>query len=138
MKLLINGIDILDRVNLLEAVYEDYATASSSRLYLKFGDADSLWQLWNLSINDEVTIIDGQCNTGIMYLHNTTFNRGICSLYLKSIPYIAPLTQQLTFENVKLSKLVKEAAKEFGFNFDLKNMTDQLYKAISINNNSYF
>ena len=56
MKLIINGVDIIDDVNLLEAVYEDYATASSSRLYLKFDDADSLWQNWQLKNNDEISI----------------------------------------------------------------------------------
>lgn len=138
MKLLINGVNIIDNVNLLEAVYEDYATASSSRLYLKFDDADNLWQNWQLKRNDEILIAEGQCNTGFLYIHKTALSRGICNLFLKSIPNITPNIQHSTFENVKLSKFVKEAAKEFGFDFNLKNMTDHLYKTISINNNSYF
>lgn len=137
MKLLINGVDIIDDVNLLEAVYEDYATASSSRLYLKFDDTDSLWQNWQLKRNDEISIVESQCNTGPLYIHKTALSRGLCNIFVKSIPNIAPNIQHATFENVKLSKFVKEAAKELGFDFDIKNMTDQHYKAISINNNSY-
>lgn len=138
MKLLVNGIDIIDDVNLLEAVYEDYATASSSRLYLKFDDADSLWQNWQLKQNDEISIVDAQCNTGALYTNQVTYSRGLCNLFVKSIPSIALTVQHSTFENVKLSKFVKETAKEFGFDFDLKNMTDQLYNSISLNNDSYF
>lgn len=138
MKLLINGVDIIDDVNLLEAVYEDYATASSSRLYLKFDDADGLWQNWQLKNNDEISIIEAQCNTGTLFVHKTAISRGLCNLFVKSIPAVAPSVQHSTYENVKLSKFVKEAAKEFGFDFDIKNMTDQFYKSISINNNSYF
>lgn len=138
MKLLINGVDIIDDVNLLEAVYEDYATNSSSRLYLKFDDADSLWQNWQLKNNDEISIVEAQCNTGTLFVHKTALSRGLCNLFVKSIPNIAPEIQHSTFENVKLSNFAKEAAKEFGFDFEMKNMTDQLYKTISINNNSFF
>ncbi len=137
MNLLINGIDVIDEVNLLEAVYEDYATASSSRLFMKFDDADNLWQKWQLKRNDEIVIKEGQCNTGKLYIHKATLNRGICNLFVKSIPHIIPPVQNLTFENIKLSKLVKEAAKEFGFDFNIKNMTDQLYTSVSLESETY-
>lgn len=134
MKLLINSVDIIDDVNLLEAVYEDYATASSNRLYLKFDDGDNEWQNWKLKRNDEIKIIDGQCNSGAMYIHSNTLSNGLCEIFAKSIPYISPEIQQKTFENVKLSKIAKETAKEFGFAVNLKNVTDRLYKSLNLNN----
>ena len=137
MKLLINGIDVIDEVNLLGAVYEDYATASSSRLYLKFDDADSLWQKWQLKRNDEIVLTEGLCNTGKLYIHKSTINRGLCNLFVKSVPHIVPTVQHSTFEYIELSKFVKETAKEFGFDFNLNNFSDQIYKMVSLDNTTY-
>lgn len=138
MKLLVNGTDILDDVYLLECVYEDYATNKSSRLYLKFDDSDCLWQKWQMSKNDEIIIKDGQCDTGVMYAHRVQFSRGLCEIFAKSIPYYAPMKQQATFEDVKLSKFAQKAAAEMDFTIDMSNAADRLYKTVNLDNISFF
>lgn len=134
MQLLVNDVDILNNVNLLEAVYEDFATAQPSRLFLKFNDAESLWQNWKLNNEDNIRVVEKQCDTKALYAHNSNLSRGFCNILAKSIPCIAVKKVQKTYENVKLSKIAKDVANEIGFTIDIHYMTDHLYKSIVADN----
>lgn len=134
MKLLVNDVDILNNVNLLEAVYEDIATSQANRLFLKFSDADRFWQRWQLSNRDNIRIVENQCDTKELYVHNSNLSRGLCNIFAKSIPCKAVKKVQKTYENVKLSKIAKDVANEIGFIIDIHYMTDHFYKAIVADN----
>lgn len=132
MKLLVNDIDIINDVHLLDAVYEEFATTSANRLFLSFDDSDSLWQHWNFETNDIIRIVEGQCDTKELYVHDVYFSRGYCNIVAKSIPCNRFNNQSRAYSNVKLSKIAKDTAKEIGFKVDVSNMTDRLYSSLII------
>lgn len=136
MKLLVNDIDIINDVHLLDAVYEEFATASANRLFLSFDDSDSLWQHWKFKTNDIISIVEGQCDTKELYVHSVNFSRGYCNVIAKSIPCDKFNNQSRAYSNVKLSKIAKDTAKEIGFKVDISNMTDRLYSSLIIDNTS--
>lgn len=137
MKLLVNGIDIIDEAFLLEAVYEEFAIANANRLFLKFNDSDNLWQHWTIGKNDIVSVIEEQCDTKELFVHSVVFSRGFCNIIAKSIPCESNIAQSRRYENVKLSKIAKDAASELGFAVDYSNMTDHFYSAITIDNTKF-
>ena len=123
MKILVNNVDIINDVEIDEAVYETCANGMSNKLFLNFLDVNNQWQAWKFKQNDEIRLIDGHCDTKAMFVKSTKLTNGRCSVIATSTPNTVQSIQNLELENTNLFAIAQLVANDIGFmgNIDITN-----------------
>ncbi|MBQ5986448.1 MAG: hypothetical protein IJL59_04205 [Clostridia bacterium] len=133
MKLLINGIDVMDRVSLRSCVTESHASGRSDGMVLRFNDPKGLWSKWAPEIST-VAFENGTFRTGKMYVHALRPENGCYTMRAYSMPAGAKVRRSKSWEGVRFKQLINETAERCGLTPELHGVQDHLYKYMQQNN----
>lgn len=114
MKLFINNTDISEDVVIKSAVHEMYAEKESDKVILSFENVKD-WNAWQPTFRDKLILQDAPATTGEMNICEITSTNGY-GLIAKSTPQSGYIKRNRTWENVYLSQIIKDIAR----NNDLK------------------
>jgi len=131
VRLLYNGADVTDRVEIRAAQYIDRAGGLADRLDLAFNDAEEIaWAHWPIAFDDTVAIARGALFTGVMYVDSVRQARGTVELGAVSV---SPELRSAGFgawESIRLHELLRRFADKYALRLRLIGVPDALYPRI--------
>lgn len=130
MKLLYEGVDITDQVELSSGSYKESASGRHSSLQLVFSDSKHLWSKWKPKQNQSLQVISEEVDTGTMYLDRIASNNG--SVTLKALPLKTACKTPKTaiYENISLILLGDQIANSLGLKFQAYEVENHIYKRL--------
>ena len=81
-----NGVDVLEDTKLNACVMRDRAGGEADGLSAVFADPQGLWAAWKPQRGDQVRLVDGDFDTGVLYVDNPQISGGLFRLDAISIP----------------------------------------------------
>lgn len=134
MQLFYNGTDIYGDISISSCIHDMYADSHTDELTVKFNDTRHLWDNWQPSQTDTVSLVDGAARSGEMYVQDIAPENGLMVLRAYSIPPTAKDPSSKSWEKVRLFGLGQEIAGRHGLSFETYNVDDQLYQYVRQNN----
>ena len=138
MNIIYNGTDIYNDVDLTYCVYETFSERQADTLTLRFKDEDGIWNRWNPQSEDEVQLIEGSCDTGIMFVHSTASENDAFTIRSLSLPQSKSLTRTQAWEGVRFLQIGNLIAQKHGLTFKNFGCKDQVYPYLKQENENDF
>lgn len=124
MQVFYAGADITPDTSIHTARYTDRAEDGADTLTLIFNDTDRIWSGWNPQRDDEIRVIEGAIDSGIMYVDEIAYRNGLVYIGAVSLPRTLKTEKYRAFEQVEFAAVVSEIASSGGFSavfFDTDN-----------------
>lgn len=138
MNIVYNGIDIYDDTDLIYCVYETYSERQADTLTLRFKDENGAWSRWNPQTDDKVQLIEGSCDTGIMFTHSTASENDVFTIRSLSLPQSKSMAMTQAWEGVRLLQIGNLIAQKHGLTFKNFGCKDQVYPYLKQENENDF
>lgn len=110
MKVLYNGVDITDDIDVCACRAEQHSNKRADSLRLVFSDSRKRWDLWEPKTGDTIEVSEDACTTGKMFIHSMLPQNGAYTLFGLSAPEEAWKSVNKSWQDVKLSELISEIA----------------------------
>lgn len=130
LKLIYEGKDITDEVQIQSADITDNAGGMADSLEICFSDTKKLWSEWKPRKNNKVQIIQDGFDTGEMYIDELEQQRGIFIIRALSIPKEAKTQYTKAWENVRFMEFAGEIASKYGFELQAYGIENHLYTRV--------
>lgn len=138
LKILYNGTDITDAIDVNSCVHDMYACSQADTLLLKFNDVNRVWDGWQAKAENIISVVYGIAKTGAMYIDTIKPLNGEYELRASSIPPTAKAKNSKSWENVKFLQIAKEIADRHGLGFESYGVEDKLYSYVVQENEKGF
>lgn len=126
-----NGVDVLEDTKLNACVMRDRAGGEADGLSAVFADPQGLWAAWKPQRGDQVRLVDGDFDTGVLYVDNPQISGGLFRLDAISIPPSIRRPRTKVWRDVRLSEIVSDMASQAGLGKQTYDIQDYYYTAIS-------
>ncbi len=126
-KVIYNGVDITKDITVLSCVMTDSNGGKQDYIKISFANGGKVWQDWKPQYNDEVQIIHGYSDSGIMYINGIGSNENSYTLILLPTPTTAKKKKSRIWRKVKLSEIINDVSKSIGFKVDFYGFKDYIY-----------
>ena len=130
-RVIYNGVDITNDITVLSCHITDSNGGKQDYCKISFANGGKVWQEWKPQYNDEVQIIHGYSDTGILYINGIESNEKAYSLILLPTPTTAKKKNSRIWRNVKLSEIINDVARNIGFKVKMYGFVDYTYSAKS-------
>lgn len=135
MKLIINGVDIFDKVSVRYCVHDMRAADRADALTVRFNDPKGFWSTWNPAPGSTIAFEgDAGARTGKMFVHSTRPENGVYVVRAYSVPTKGSEKASRSWTGVHFLQLANEIAKRLGLEYKNYGCTDQLYRYIAQEN----
>ena len=121
------GRDIYPDVAVGRCWADGHAWGRLDRLVIDFGDTRNLWDAWGPKEGDEVAVEDGAARTGRMWVSSVTPRSSGFTVTAYSAPQSAREARSKSWERVRLSQLLAEAAGRHGLEVRTYGVEDREY-----------
>lgn len=136
MKLVYEGKDITDSVEMLYARISDRHGGVADSIEIILSDKDKLWQQWNPEFNDKIRIIENGFDSGIMFVDETICSSGRYQIKAKSLPANYKTNNYKFWETISFKELAQSLASELGFSAEFYSIDDYTYKRLDMIDNT--
>lgn len=130
MKLIYEGVDIANSVDIMHAVICDNAGGKADDLEIIFSDKDNNWRNWEPKKGDKISISENEFTSGIMYVDEVLLHSGKFKIKAKSIPLKSKTPKVRVWEEINFKNLAEDMTKEVGLTLETYNIKDYLYRRI--------
>ena len=132
MKFYYEGVDVLAEDTKLNAcVMHDRAGGEADGLTAVFADPLGLWAKWNPQRGDQVRLVDGDFDSGILYVDDPRKSGGFFRLEAVSVPPVIRKPRTKVWRDVRLSQLIGDAAVKAGLTAQTYGIQDYQYSVVS-------
>ena len=126
------GGDMREDTGKLNAcVMHDRAGGEADGLTAVFPDPSGLWADWNPQRGDRVRMVDGDFDSGVLYVDDPQFSGGFFRVEAVSVPPTIRQPRTKVWRDVRLSEIISDMAGQAGLSFQTYDMQDYHYNAIS-------
>lgn len=126
------GVDVLQQdVKLNACVMHDRAGGEADGLTVVFADPAGLWADWNPQRGDKVRLVDGDFDSGVLYVDDPRKSGGFFRLDAVSVPPSIRQPRTKVWRDVRLSEIISDMAAQAGLSFQTYDTQDYHYAAIS-------
>ena len=126
------GVDMMEEnVKLNACVMHDRAGGEADGLTAVFPDPSGLWADWNPQRGDRVRMVDGDFDSGVLYVDDPQFSGGFFRVEAVSVPPTIRQPRTKVWRDVRLSEIISDMAGQAGLSFQTYDMQDYHYNAIS-------
>lgn len=134
MKLMYEGKDITNDIEVLLArVYDRHGGVADS-IELLLSDKDKLWQHWNPNFNDQIEIIQDGFKSGVMFVDEAICSNGKYQINAKSLPANHKTNNYKFWETISFKELAQSLASELSLSVEFYNINDFTYKRLDMIN----
>lgn len=130
MKLMYEGTDITDRVDLHRCMHDMYATGQADTLKLMINDDNKDWDGWNTKTGDKVRVISNDVDTGVMFVSQLRFEDGFLNLTATSAPRTLFDRRRKTWVDVTFLRIAQDIAGRHGLTLKTYSVEDKKYKIL--------
>ena len=125
-------VDVLaDDTKLNACVMHDRAGGEADGLTAVFADPLGLWAKWNPQRGDKVRLVDGDFDSGILYVDDPRASGGFFRLEAVSVPPSIRQPRTKVWRDVRLSEIISDMASQAGLTAQTYDIQDYRYGAIS-------
>ncbi len=125
-----NGVNITDRVDLLQADFDDVAGGSLDRVTVTAADPQKLWSQWKPKKDDTLRIARDGIDSGIHYIDDIELSRGRITLRALPVKQSAKTPENRAWENITLLQLAGETAKRLGLALTVHGAPNPSYQRL--------
>lgn len=126
------SVDVLqENIKLNACVMRDRAGGEADGLTAVFADPDGLWADWNPQRGNRVRLVDGDFDSGILYVDDPRKSGGFFRLDAVSVPPSIRQPHTKVWRDVRLSEIISDMAGQAGLAFQTYDIQDYHYTAIS-------
>ena len=126
-KIIYNGVDISDDVDVTAAVHDMYAgPGRADTIELTMNDESGLWSEWRPMTGDVIEYTNGSVKSGKMYVMHSDYYTNVCRLYASSMPPAAKAVNSKTWQQVYLQQVVSELSERMGLSCQIVGF-DSIY-----------
>lgn len=128
MQLYYKGVDISSDIQLVEGVYEGYCSNHFNYMRVLFEDENHKMDSYNMCIDDEICVVNGSMNTGIMYV-NTIMPKGagyeIIARSVKAEEW--KIASQLSWNYITFKQIIQDVATKHNMSAEFYGVKDYSY-----------
>ncbi|MCB6992892.1 hypothetical protein LI177_05255 [bacterium 210820-DFI.6.37] len=136
MKMIYEGVDITENVDLHSCVHDMYAAGQSDTLNLMIDDSNKMWDRWDAKEGDEIQVISDDIDSGIMFVSKTRFEDGFVRLTAVSTPLTLFDRKNKTWVDVTFLRIARDIAGNHGLKLKVYDVEDKKYKILQQSNES--
>lgn len=125
------GVDVLNNTKLNACVMHDRAGGEADSLTAVFTDPLGLWADWNPQRGDQVRLVDGDFDSGILYVDDPRKTGGFFRLEAVSVPPSIRKPRTKVWRDVRLFEIISDMARQAGLQIQTYNIQDYRYSMIS-------
>ena len=126
-----NGVDITQDITVTSCIMTDSNGGKQDYCKITFANGGKLWQEWQPKHNDEIEVIHGYSDSGIMYINGIESDNHNYSIVLLSTPTTAKKKHTRVWRKVKLSEIINDVSKNTGFKVQFYGFKDYIYNSVS-------
>ena len=126
-KVIYNGVDITRDITVISCVITDSNGGKQDYCKISFANGGKVWQEWNPQYNDELRIIHGYSDSGIMYIHGIGSSASEYTLILLPTPTTTKKKKSRIWRDVQLSEIIRDVADGLGFKVEFYGFKDYTY-----------
>lgn len=126
-KVIYNGVDITNDVTVVSCILTDSNGGKLDYCKVTFANGGKIWQEWKPQYNDELRIIHGYSDSGIMYINGIGSNEKEYTLILLPTPTTAKKKKSRIWRGVRLSEIIRDVANGLGFEVKFYGFKDYTY-----------
>lgn len=131
MQIFYQGTEITSSVKPSACVMRDSAGGEADALSVVFSDASGLWPIWGPERGDKMRYVNGEFDSGNLYVDNAAFTSGRFRVDAVSVPPEARRQNTRIWRKVRLSEIIGDIATRCGLIVKTYGITDYTYRAIS-------
>ena len=136
LKVIYEGRDIYPDVAVGRCWADSCAWGRLDRLTVDFGDTRNLWDSWGPKEGDRIAVEDGAARTGSMLVASVVPQSSRFTVTAYPVPRQARDRRCKSWERVKLSQLLAEAAGRHGLTWSMYGLDDFEYSYVEQDNES--
>lgn len=136
LKVIYEGRDIYPDVAVGRCWADSCAWGRLDRLTVDFGDTRNLWDSWGPKEGDRIAVEDGAARTGQMLVASVVPQSSHFTVTAYPVPREARDRRCKSWERVKLSQLLAEAAGRHGLTWSMYGLDDYEYSYVEQDNES--
>jgi hypothetical protein len=129
MTVYINGNFIEDAPD--KCLYKAYLEGQCNSLDMVFDDSEGNIRALNLSKGDTVQVLEGNVDTGEMYISGIDYSGSQAAVRALSLPLSAFKTDSAAWENASLTAVINDVLKDIGITPEFTDKPDFTYKEIT-------
>jgi hypothetical protein len=130
MKLIYKGIDITNKVNILQSDIYDKAGGEADRIELYLSDTEKLWREWGPEKDDVLEVKQDGFTSGTMYNYFIQTGSGVFTIKSRSTPPKAKTPKDKSWENVRFKSIASDIAGNYQFALETYGISDWLYDCV--------
>lgn len=135
MKLIINGVDIFDKISVRYCVHEMYAAERADCLTIRFNDPKGFWSKWQPALGSVISFEgDTGGKTGKLFIYSTKPENGVYTLRAFSAPTAGSAKASRSWAGVHFLQIANEVAQRLKLDYRNYGCTDQLYRYMAQEN----
>lgn len=127
MRIIYEGKDITNLVNINKADFTDNAGSFADSLDIQFDDPEGIWSRWKPKKNDKVEINHGSFKSGLMFIDELEQQRGMFKVRALSVPQESKSCNTQVWEAVRFMEFASEIAARYGFKLETYGTDNCLY-----------
>lgn len=132
MQFFYENVDVLQEGTKLNAcVMHDRAGGEADGLTAVFADPTGKWATWNPQRGDRVRLVDGDFDSGVLYVDDPRISGGLFRLEAVSVPPTIRQPRTKVWRDVRLSEIISDMAGQAGLAFQTYSIQDYHYNVIS-------
>lgn len=132
MQFFYENVDVLQEGTKLNAcVMHDRAGGEADGLTAVFADPTGKWATWNPQRGDRVRLVDGDFDSGVLYVDDPRISGGFFRLEAVSVPPTIRQPRTKVWRDVRLSEIISDMAGQAELAFQTYSIQDYHYNAIS-------
>ena len=131
MQLFYKGVEISGTTKPSACVMRDSAGGEADALSVVFPDVSALWPGWGPERGDVMRYVNGDFDSGDLYVDNAAFTSGGFRVDAVSVPPEARRKNTRIWRKVRLSEIIGDIASRCGLTAKTYGITDYTYRAIS-------
>lgn len=131
MQIFYQGTEITNSAKPSACVMRDSAGGEADALSIVLSDVSGLWPRWGPERGDKMRYVNGDFDSGDLYVDNLSATSGGFRVDAVSVPPEARRQNTRIWRRVRLSEIVGDIASRCGLSAKIYGITDYTYRAIS-------
>lgn len=135
-KVIYEGVDIYPDVSVGRCWCDGRAWGGLDALTIDFGDTRNVWDAWGPREGDTIAVEDGAARTGLMHVSSVVPQSSRMTVRAYPAPQSAREARCKSWERVRLTQLLREAADRHGLSYETYGLEDWEYAYVEQDNES--
>lgn len=130
MRIIYEGVDITDAVEVKKADIIDSAGGVADSIEVWFDDPQGFWSEWKPRKNHVIQLKESGFDSGLMYVDELEQRRGFFIIRALSIPQEAKTDRIKSWENIRFMELATEITSKYGLSLETYGIQNHLYQRV--------